>query len=101
MRVAHATHSSDVRARGNDIESVGKWRLERSGKYPVNKIGEKISSAKRVIPGRCASIEPGISRFRVRAFARPGTTVWVGYAWLATAVPIAACAAARRAIGTR
>jgi hypothetical protein len=41
--VARATHSSDVGVCADDIENVGKWRLERSGKYPVNKNAEEIS----------------------------------------------------------
>jgi hypothetical protein len=38
--VARATHASDVGVCGDEIESFGKWRLERSGKYPVNESAE-------------------------------------------------------------
>jgi hypothetical protein len=38
--VARATQASDVGVCRDDIESIGKWRLERSGKYPVNKNAE-------------------------------------------------------------
>jgi hypothetical protein len=53
--VARATHASDRGDRRDDIESVGKWRFDRSGKYPVNKNAEDFCRATRVIPGRRAA----------------------------------------------
>jgi hypothetical protein len=40
--VARATQASDHRARRETTESVGKWRLDGSGKYPVNKDAEEF-----------------------------------------------------------
>jgi hypothetical protein len=40
--VACATQASDVGACREGFKSLGKWRLSRSGKYPVNKHAGKI-----------------------------------------------------------
>ena len=46
------------------------------GEHPRGLISPSRTLHPSVIPGRCGSIEPGISRFRVRASARPGMMVW-------------------------
>jgi hypothetical protein len=40
--VARATQASHHRAGSDHIESVGKWRLDGGGKYPVNKNAEEF-----------------------------------------------------------
>jgi hypothetical protein len=68
----------------NHIENVGKSALDETGKDPVNKNAEEnfrgsshYGTDRNIHrhSGAMRSIEPGISRFRVRAFARPGMTV--------------------------
>jgi hypothetical protein len=52
--VARATQASDPSALRDGFESVGKWRLERSGKYPVNKNAEEILPGSRTTMGQRA-----------------------------------------------
>jgi hypothetical protein len=61
---------------GIGFESVGKWRLDESGKHPVNEQDEGTTSGGiRELyvrhSGASRSDEPGISRFRVRIFDAP------------------------------
>jgi hypothetical protein len=69
------------------IENIGKRALERSGKYRVNKNDEESF---RGCPGQA----PGMTLLILSSETRT-------HAWLVTALPRAACAAASRAIGTR
>lgn len=111
------------------IERVGKRGLDRNSEDPVNEDGEEIlsSSWRRVTNLRdnflpvIARLRPGDPVFQRRrrlndGTRRTGCPAFAGhdsfhnntarndgrpYAWLATFLPSAACAAARRAIGTR
>jgi hypothetical protein len=116
--VACVSHARNRGIFADRIKNVGKRPLVASGKYPVNEIDEEIGKpceggtvvARFVIAGLTRPTTTSLSRGRKNENARdkPGHNVVVSvdserfdYAWLATALPSAACAAARRAIGTR
>src|SRR5438067_2465716 len=90
------------------FESVGKCPLDESGKHPVNEQDEEtpdglIRELRSVIPGHRERSNDGRAKTKM-AGKNPGhfnLVRVVRYAWLATVLPSAACAAARRAIGTR
>jgi hypothetical protein len=63
--VACATQASDRGHWRDDIKNVGKWRLERSGKYPVNKNAEDFDA-------RSASFR-GDAQHRTRNLEVPGS----------------------------
>jgi hypothetical protein len=117
--VARATQASDVSNWRDRFESVGKWRLSGSGKYPVNKNAEEFLPG---YPCQYGTVVSVIARSDATEQSSFFAWRWIAsrslssgarsrdplarnddlrYAWLATALPIAACAAARRAIGTR
>jgi hypothetical protein len=50
--VAHATQASRRRHARDRFESIGKWRLRGSGKYPVNKNAEGCLAGSRVNTGQ-------------------------------------------------
>ncbi len=80
-------------------ESLGKCGLHESGKDWVNEIPFVIPGcAEGAGPESMVTLECWEKWSPGSRFARPGMT---SQAWLATALPIAACAAASRAIGTR
>lgn len=107
------------------MRSVGKWPLDESGKHPVNEDDEEILArlthlAMARVPIHCVALkrlsssllsmncdDPHLGSKTQMPGTKPGHhVVFVivskkPYAWLSIFLPSAACAAARRAIGTR
>jgi hypothetical protein len=102
--VSRATHAIARLFRLDHIESVGKRPLHQSGKYRVNKNDEEILGSSRSDAVNEASPIAAIKKQAGRAWRGPlvvqNDRVKI-QAWLEAALPSAACAAARRAIGTR
>ena len=118
--MACATHAIICASCANHIESDGKKPINRSGKFPVNENDEKNTdeiSLTRIVSGHlyrrafpkrkvgCPGTQdtsaslPAVVSLVTSA---PAASAWrSAHAWLATALPRAAWAAARRAIGTR
>jgi hypothetical protein len=97
------THASNPRLLRVPVESVGKCRFDQDGKYRVNENDEEIlpdAIPSGVIPGRVEGANPESRDSGSGPSDHPGMTE-CDYAWLATVLPSAACAAASRAIGTR
>jgi hypothetical protein len=112
---AHATHTSTIEVRLRTIEKRGKSRASKNGKDPVNKNAENIFAAGQTLSSRAARPHASsiMTRLEGSRGEEPGETAslptwstsnrrlaWT-YAWLAISLPSAACAAERRAIGTR
>jgi hypothetical protein len=88
-------------------EKTGKCVADETGKYLVNKNDEGIFASVS-IRGASTVIASEAKQSRVVGgtldcfvAALLAMTMESDYAWLATVLPSAACAAARRAIGTR
>ena len=75
------------RMRGVAREGIDQCHAMSSGASPSSRA--KRSDPSFVIPGWCASTRPGISRYRVRAGARPGMT---GDCLVASLIAMTACA---------
>ena len=119
--MACVLHARDRAIFADRIGSVGKQARDESGKYPVNENDEEIiarSMRERDSSRAAITAGPAIAESLVlsdiltpaqneNARDQPGHNVVSvdsersNYAWLATVLPSAACAAARRAIGTR
>jgi hypothetical protein len=73
--VACATQASDRTGLRDDFKSIGKWRLERNGKHPVNKTAEESFVEFPYLP------RDGFSRHREEQGRRSNVSAWL---WIAS-----------------